>query len=187
MNFGFELAGQLGNLAFTYLQVKSILPLTVQHAVEKPLIMFAERLETWTPLGVQANLGIRATWGLYLAYQATNEPLVYNAYLRVLDMYYGSQSGGLYFPAGYYVDDGRFDSGYNENNLLHTVRVLQLDPNAPPAVWGAAQRLFDVHGHLMFHDPDGNELEAIWEPPAEVAQKLKDEGAWPKLERAAGF
>jgi hypothetical protein len=155
MNTGYELAGQLGHLAYTYLQVKSILPLPVQHAVEKHLIMFAERLHVWTPLGVQANLGIRATWGLYLAYQATNEPSVENAYLRVLDMYYGSQSSGLFFPAGYYFDDGRFDSGYNENNLLHTVRVLQLDPNAPPAVWSAAHRLFDVHGHLMFHDPDG--------------------------------
>ena len=45
----------------------------------------------------------------------------------------------------------------------------------------------DGQCNVMFHDPDGNELEAIWEPPADVAAKLKEEGRWPKLERAPGF
>jgi hypothetical protein len=39
----------------------------------------------------------------------------------------------------------------------------------------------------MFHDPDGNELEAIWEPAPEVIARLKEQDKWPKLERAAGF
>lgn len=156
MNYGYELAGQLGHLAFTYLQVKPILPLAVQHGIEKHLIMYAERLNTWTPYGVQANLGIRSTYGLYLTYLATSDASVYNAYLRAIDGFYGAQSGGRFFPAGYFYDDGRFDSGYNENNLLHTVRVLQLDPNAPPAVWSAANALFDLHAHLEFQDPDGS-------------------------------
>ena len=45
----------------------------------------------------------------------------------------------------------------------------------------------DGQCNVMFQDPDGNELEAIWEPSEEVTAKLKESGAWPKLERAAGF
>ena len=45
----------------------------------------------------------------------------------------------------------------------------------------------DGQCNVMFHDPDANELEAIWEPAPEVIAKLKEDGAWPKLERAAGF
>jgi catechol-2,3-dioxygenase len=41
--------------------------------------------------------------------------------------------------------------------------------------------------NVMFLDPDGNELEAIWEPAPEVVKQLKDEGKWPKLERIPGF
>ena len=39
--------------------------------------------------------------------------------------------------------------------------------------------------NVMFHDPDGNELEAIWEPSAEEVARSKEPGAapLPKLER----
>jgi catechol-2,3-dioxygenase len=45
----------------------------------------------------------------------------------------------------------------------------------------------DGQCNVMFHDPDGNELEAIWEPSEEVAAKLKESGGMPKLERVAGL
>ena len=45
----------------------------------------------------------------------------------------------------------------------------------------------DRQCNVMFHDPDGNELEAIWEPAPEVIAKLKAEGGMPKLERIPGF
>ena len=45
----------------------------------------------------------------------------------------------------------------------------------------------DGQCNVMFHDPDGNELEAIWEPAPEVIARLKEEGRWPKLERISGF
>lgn len=45
----------------------------------------------------------------------------------------------------------------------------------------------DGQCNVMFVDPDGNELEAIWEPAPEVIKQLKDEGRWPKLERIPGF
>lgn len=45
----------------------------------------------------------------------------------------------------------------------------------------------DGQCNVMFHDPDGNELEAIWEPAEDVQAKFKESGGMPKLERAAGF
>ena len=47
----------------------------------------------------------------------------------------------------------------------------------------------DGQCNVMFHDPDGNELEAIWEPSAEELARFKEPGAppMPKLERAPGF
>ncbi len=41
--------------------------------------------------------------------------------------------------------------------------------------------------NVMFQDPDGNELEAIWEPAPEVIKAMKEAGTWPKLERIGGF
>ena len=45
----------------------------------------------------------------------------------------------------------------------------------------------DGQCNVMFHDPDGNELEAIWEPAPEVIAQLKAEGGMPKLTRIPGF
>jgi catechol-2,3-dioxygenase len=47
----------------------------------------------------------------------------------------------------------------------------------------------DGQCNVMFHDPDGNELEAIWEPSEEERARFAEPGAapMPKLERAAGF
>ncbi len=45
----------------------------------------------------------------------------------------------------------------------------------------------DGQCNVMFVDPDGNELEAIWEPAPEVIAQLKEAGRWPKLERIPGF
>jgi len=45
----------------------------------------------------------------------------------------------------------------------------------------------DGQCNVMFHDPDGNELEAIWEPAPDVMARLRADGMMPKLERAPGF
>ena len=47
----------------------------------------------------------------------------------------------------------------------------------------------DGQCNVMFHDPDGNELEAIWEPSPEEMARSTEPGAtpMPKLERAPGF
>ena len=45
----------------------------------------------------------------------------------------------------------------------------------------------DGQCNVMFHDPDGNELEAIWEPSEEVAARLKESGGMPRLNRIAGL
>lgn len=38
--------------------------------------------------------------------------------------------------------------------------------------------------NVMFFDPEGNELEALWEPPAEEVERIRASGkAWPQLER----
>ncbi len=37
----------------------------------------------------------------------------------------------------------------------------------------------DNQCNVMFHDPDGNELEAIWEPTAEETEHAKQPGAEP--------
>lgn len=42
--------------------------------------------------------------------------------------------------------------------------------------------------NVMFFDPEGNELEAIWEPTREELDRARTTGnALPRLERAAGF
>lgn len=156
MNVGFELAGHLGHLAFTYLQVKDALPVSTRVAMETLLRMYAERLHVWGPYGQQNNMAIRATFGNLFVHQATGDPAVLGYYQATLAGFFGNQSGGRFFPAGYFTDDGRFDSGYNGWNILHVLRLLQLDTNPPQELLDAATTLFDLHGHLTFRDPDGS-------------------------------
>ncbi len=37
--------------------------------------------------------------------------------------------------------------------------------------------------NVMFHDPDGNELECIWEPPAEEMKAMREAGTVPRLKQ----
>ncbi|HMS60020.1 MAG TPA: VOC family protein [Tepidiformaceae bacterium] len=40
--------------------------------------------------------------------------------------------------------------------------------------------------NVMFFDPEGNELEALWEPPADEVARIRASGApWPRLEQVA--
>ena len=43
----------------------------------------------------------------------------------------------------------------------------------------------DGQCNVMFHDPDGNELECIWEPAPEEMAKMKEAGTVPRLKQVA--
>ncbi len=156
INFGYELAGYLGHMAYTYLQVKDVLPTSTQQAMETMLRMYAERLDLWTPYSQLLNLGIRSTYAFYLTWLATNDNAILTYYQNTLDGFYGNQSAGRWFSAGYFADDGRYDSGYNGWNILHTLRLLQLDPSPAQEVIDAGHNLFDLQAHLTFRDPDNS-------------------------------
>lgn len=155
LNTGYELGGELSHMAFVYQQVKDIIPDWVLPHYEAMLRMFAERVVFWGPTCTMANLATRGVHGLHLVWQLTNDADVWTLYDHLIDVFYATQSGG-FFNAGYFVDTGRFDSGYNETNLLQTVRLLQLDSNVRPEVVDVANRLFDLHAHLVFRDPGPN-------------------------------
>jgi catechol-2,3-dioxygenase len=92
----------------------------------------------------------------------------------------------------------------------HEVALFQLPPDAPGPEQGRVglyhmawemssfgdlelfhQRLVDHHAkivgysprqmNVMFHDPDGNELEAIWEPTHDELERLRAQGQLPRL------
>lgn len=153
---GSELAGPLGHIAYTYLAVQSVLTVDERRAAQTMIRMYAERLMRWGPYGIMMNIGIRSTWGMYLAFQATGDVALYNQYLHLIDNYFGGQSAGRYFPAGYMADHYRLDAGYNGYNIMHAMSILELDPAAPPSVLGAASRMIDLVAHMSYRDPDGS-------------------------------
>jgi hypothetical protein len=155
---GDELGLMLAQLAFSYRHVKPILQPNVAVAMEAGLLALAKRVYTWGPRGLMLNMDLPSTVALYLVWEATGSPdaeIWYRAHTQRL---YGAP---FYDRAGYFADNGGFDIGYNNHNLLHAARLAWLDPSVDTWVWEAGKEMFDLSPHLAFPDPD-----KIWFSPS---------------------
>ena len=143
------LGGNLIWLGYTLLAAGEALPPPTRAALVAGLRRHAERLQRWGPKGLMTDMDLFAPVGLWYLAQAVPElkPLATD-YARPLftDPHY-------YNRAGYFVDNGCFDTSYNGISLYFgSWAALATDwPFAREALVGALR----LRAHLCFPDPAG--------------------------------
>jgi catechol-2,3-dioxygenase len=76
---------------------------------------------------------------------------------------------------------GLYHLAWEMDSFADLEKVHERLVNSGSKIVGYSPRQFNV----MFHDPDGNELECIWEPSDEEMERIKAAGPLPRLPEVA--
>lgn len=144
------LGGNLIWLGDTYRLCKAALPPEARAAYETGLIKLARRLVAWGPKGLMTDMDLFAPVGLWYVQQATGDPemaVLARTYSRPL-----FTSPAFFNPAGYFVDNGCFDTSYNGISLFFGAwAALATDW---PFARDALVKALTLRAHLCFPNPD---------------------------------
>jgi hypothetical protein len=146
------LGGNLIWIGFTYSRIKEALPTETRAAFEAGLKKLASTIQKWGPTGAMTDMDLFAPVGLCYISGAMKDAEV----TRISEEYARQLfTNPRYFhPAGYFVDNGCFDTSYNGISLYFgTWAAIMSD-------WKFAQtaidKAFRLRAHLSFPDPDGS-------------------------------
>ena len=145
---------QLILLANPYPGVKDVLPREVQQAYETGLRKMGRRLLDWGPKGEESNLDMIGPIGIWYVARALND----REFTREAEAFARRMfTDERYFhPAGYYVDRGGPDVGFNgmANYFANWAALASEWPFAREAV----ERVYRLRAHLCLPEPDGQML-----------------------------
>lgn len=145
------MGGTLIWLAYPYMVFKKDLPAPVAAAYEEGLRRFINRINEWGPRGSMTDMDLFAPIGLYLAAQAVGDPKLMDIARDYSKPLFAEPR--FFNPAGYFVDNGCFDTSYNGISLYfasYAARVTRW-----PNVIDAVERAFRLRGHLWLPEPNG--------------------------------
>jgi hypothetical protein len=177
------LGGNLIWLGYTYQAVKDALPPAVLASFETGLKKMVMTIDRWGPRGAMTDMDLFAPVGLRYIASAMNDPEV----TKIADRYSRRLFTDPHFfhPAGYFVDNGCFDTSYNGISLYFgTWAALMSDWKFAQDAIGRAHRL---RAHLSFPHPDG-----IFSGPSAMASRCssdppRDQWQFPPRMHAAGM
>lgn len=177
------LGGNLIWIGYTYGVVKDVLPEPVLAAFEVGLKKHVLRLKEWGPRGAMTDMDLFAPVGLYYIARASSDPeikQIAESFARRL-----FTEPRYFHPAGYFVDNGCFDTSYNGISLYFgTWAALASDwPFAREAI----EKAFRLRAHLCFPDPDG-----VSEGPSQMSSRTsadppRDQWNFPIRHQAAAM
>lgn len=146
------LGGNLIWIGYSYSVFKDVLAPEVRAAFEAGLRkLILGHLVQWGPTGQMTDMDLFAPVGLWYISRVVADPEVATAareYSRQLftDEHY-------YHPAGYFVDNGCFDTSYNGISLYFgSWAALMTDWDFADS---AIEKAYRLRAHLCFPDPDG--------------------------------
>lgn len=146
------LGGNLIWIGFTYAVAKDVLPAEVRAAFEEGLKKQIMRLAGWGPKGMMTDMDLFAPVGLWYIQSAMKDPeisKVAKEYSRQL-----FSQPRFFNAAGYFVDNGCFDTSYNGISLYFSGwAALASDWDF---VDDAVKKAFLLRAHLCFPDPVGD-------------------------------
>lgn len=145
------LGGNLIWMGHTYQVVKDILPAAALAAYETGLKKHVMRLNTWGPKGLMTDMDLFAAVGLRYIFDATSDAEIKKVaedYSRVL-----FTDPKYFHPAGYFVDNGCFDTSYNGISLYFATWAALMGDW--PFIRTAVEKAHRLRAHLCFPDPDG--------------------------------
>ncbi len=145
------LGGNLIWIADTFRRCQDALPPAARQAFAEGLGKLARRLAAWGPKGMMTDMDLFAPVGLWYAQQALGDPEI-----AALARSYSSPlfaEPSFFDSAGYFVDNGCFDTSYNGISLYFGCwAALASDW---PFARDALDRAYRLRAHLCFPDPDG--------------------------------
>ena len=106
-----SLGGSLIMMAYAYREAKQELPPEVREAYETGLRKMIARLMEWGPTSLHVNMELFAPVGLTYATQALDDPEITKAARAYTEKLFLDER--FYNPAGFFIEDGGFDSTYN--------------------------------------------------------------------------
>ncbi|MEI8309397.1 MAG: hypothetical protein WCH98_01440 [Verrucomicrobiota bacterium] len=106
-----NIGGSLIMMAYAYREAKPDLPPEVRKAYETGLRKMIARQFEWGPKNMHVNMELFAPVGLAYAAQALDDPEVLKAARAYTETIFHDER--YYNPAGFFLEDGGFDSTYN--------------------------------------------------------------------------
>lgn len=98
-------------MAYNYGEAKADLPEKVQQAYETGLRKMVDRLKEWGPAGLHTNMDLFVPVGLSYTAKVINDPEITKTAIEVSKQLYTNPN--YYNPAGFFVEEGGFDTSYN--------------------------------------------------------------------------
>ncbi len=145
------LGGNLIWIADTFRRCQDVLPPAARLAFEEGLKKMVRRLADWGPKGMMTDMDLFAPVGLWYAQQALQDPEI-----AALAKAYSTPlftEPSFFDSAGYFVDNGCFDTSYNGISLYFGCwAALASDW---PFAREALDKAFRLRAHLCFPDPAG--------------------------------
>ncbi len=160
-NNAYNTASGFSTLVGSYWAIRQGLPATAVAAFDRGFVRLAERLALWKAFvwPPQFNRSTIGAPGLFLVQHMTGSPVAMAAYEDYVGSLY-SGPNAHFDPAGYFRDDGAWDSSYNGLNIQHTCRLARMELELGPTslvndIVDACHQLSSLRAHLTVRDPDG--------------------------------
>ena len=174
---------RLAMYAYTYAAVRDVLPAEARNGFEAGLKKMIKRVNDWGPKGDETHFDLAATLGMGIAAKTLNDPetsKIGAEYTKRL-----LNDARFYHPAGYFVDAGCFDAGYNGLSLYFgTWMALTSDwPFAREAVVKA----WRLKSYLCLPEPDGVVLGPSHMNSRTSSDCAHDQWDWPFVVDAAAL
>ncbi|MCX5660649.1 MAG: hypothetical protein NTW19_13140 [Planctomycetota bacterium] len=138
--------------AYTYAGVKDVLPEAPRKAYEEGLKKMVQRVVKWGPRGDETYLDIQAAVAMTILFQSMDDAELKPAMEAYVKLFMAP--GEFYNPAGYFADQGCFDTGFNGLNLYYATWLAA----RAPAEWKWAResvaQAWKLRGYLMLPEPD---------------------------------
>ncbi len=171
--------------ACTYDGVKDVLPESARQAFEAGLEKMVRRLIGWGPKGEETFFDMQAAVAMTILHRSLD-----NAKLRPLMEAYVKRfltEGEFYHPAGYFPDQGCFDTGFN-GLTLYFATWLAARTDWP---WAreAVARAWKLRGYLMLPEPDEkrHRLSPTHMTLRTASPVAYDQWGWPFRSVTAGY
>ena len=144
-----NLGGSLIMLAYAYREAKQELPPEVREAYEAGLRKMIARQMEWGPKSMHVNMELFAPVGLTYAAQALDDPEISKAARIYVEKLFSDEK--YYNPAGFFIEDGGFDSTYNGiSRFFCTWAALLTDWDF---IKKALDQSFKLRAYLSLPDP----------------------------------
>jgi hypothetical protein len=173
----------LSMYAYTYAGVRDALPKEARAAYETGLKKLIKRVNGWGPKGEETHFDLAATLGMGIAAKTLQDPEI----SKIAEDYTKRllNDERFYHPAGYFVDAGCFDAGFNGLSLYFgTWLATATDwPFAKEAV----AKAWRLKSYLYLPEPDGEFLGPTHMNSRTSSDCVRDQWNWPFVAPAAAL